>query len=161
MGTKEKTKEHFTIGEKIKPNENPINKYKLVVSNMSGDADAYEETETLFKKDDEEVLKELMDLLDWSISKHPSRDEIEKKYEKIKKNHARFFFEKENSDDEDCDSYEEADGDFEDYKEYLDETYPIVTGDSCSDGQYIARPELTSLTWFDENGEEFEVKFKK
>ena len=118
-----KTKIHFTIGKKVKPNINPTSKYKLVVSNMSGDADAYQETETLFKKDDEEVLKELMDLLDWSISQCPSRDEIEKKYNEIKTNHARFFFDKEDYENDEDDTFDESA--YEDYLDYLDETYPI------------------------------------
>ena len=137
--------EHFTIGKKILPNVNPTNKYKLVISNMSGDADAYHETETLFDKDDEDVLKDIIDLCKWSQKGWPSRDKIQNKYDDLKEKHTKFF----GGDDSDYDEEDFHDEDSE----------PIITRDVTSDGQYICRPEVVGLTWFDENGQEYYVKY--
>lgn len=121
--------EHFTIGEKIKPKNNPTNVYKLVVNNMSGDADGYEKTKTFFKKDNEDLIKELIDMCEWAVDKWPSREDIELKYRSI------------------CDKYG---------YDYYD--FGVVTYDNY--GDCLCRPYFTSLTWFDENGEEYQVNLK-
>lgn len=126
--------EHFTIGDKIKPNVNPTNVYKLVISNMSGDADAYKKTKTFLGKDQEPLIKDLIDLCKWSQSDWPRRDDIKKKYREIINNHKIF--------EEDLDPSD------------------IITNDVTTDHQYICRPSVVSLTWFDENGEEHSVSYK-
>ena len=118
--------------KKIVKIKNPINKYKLVISNMSGDADAYHKTTTLFGKENEALIEEIVEICEWSGKSWPSRDDIEEKYENL----------------------------LEKYENVLDEDEPIFTRDVTNDGDSICRPSIASLTWFDENGEEFNVKYK-
>ena len=122
--------EHFTIGKKVKAKKNPTNVYKLVINNMSGDADGYEKTKTLFKKEEEGLVKDLVDLCKWAVKDWPSRDSIEFRYNEIMKKHNR----------------------------YSDDDWDIITYDNF--GDCMCRPYFTSLTWFDENGDEFEVDIK-
>lgn len=123
----------FEIGKAIPAKKNPTNKYKLVVSNMSGDADAYIDTVSYLDKDNEGLLTEIVDLCNWSQKSWPSRDNIEKKYREIR----------------------------DKYNYFEDDDNVILTRDVMSDGDVICRPNLESLTWFDENGIEHEVNIKK
>ena len=116
--------------KKVVKVKNPTNKYKLVVSNMSGDADAYHKTTTLFVKGQETIIEEIVEICEWSGKSWPSRDDIENKYNNL------------------LEKYE------------LDEDEPIITRDVTTDGDCICRPSIASLTWFDENGEEYNVKYK-
>lgn len=70
----------FKLGDKIIPNSNPTNKYKLIINNMSGDGDSYHKTITLLPEDHEPLIKSLIELCEWSSNKWPSRDKIEERY---------------------------------------------------------------------------------
>ena len=125
----------FLLGNIIPEKKKPVNRYKLVIENMSGDADAYEKTVTFFKKENEDILTEIIELCFWSGKAWPDRDEIEERYKKIKKK-------------------------FNDFKdiEFENPNKGILTRDVYSDGECICRPSLISLTWFDEDGVEYEAK---
>lgn len=133
----------FVIGKRIEAPKNPTNVYKLVISNMSGDADAYETTKTLIGKEFEPVIEDLIELCELSNSRsagsyRPNRESIAKMYKEIQDKHPDFF--------------KGEDGIDIDYE-------PIITWDvTCTD--YICRPEFKRLTWFDENGIEYKVEIK-
>lgn len=121
--------EMFEIGEKISP---PVykNVYKLVIENMSGDADAYHDSITYFEKKYENLLSDIVELC--KSCRRWNRSQIEKSYDNIKLKYPNYF----HHDDDD-----------------------IITMDVFSDGAVICRPSIKSLTWFDENGIEYNVKY--
>ena len=125
----------FTIGKPI-VTSNPTNVYKLVIENMSGSGDAYHNTETLFEKKYEPLIKDIIVLCEWAQGH--SRSKIEDKWEEVKSNHSKFF-------------EEEIDEDYE----------PIITRDVTNPNsvmdRVICRPKVVSLTWFDQNGIEYKV----
>ena len=125
--------EMFKIGSPIKV-QNPTNVYKLVIENMSGDADAYHSSETLIEKEYEPLIKDIIDLCNWAQKDWPRRDKIEEKYKELKSKYSKFFG-------------EEHDDDYD----------PIISRDVFTDGDYICRPKFERLTWFDENGIEYKV----
>lgn len=131
--------EMFTIGQPI-VNSNPTNVYKLVIQNMSGDADAYHNTETLIHKEYESLIKDIIDLCNWSQKEWPTRSKIESKWKEIKSKHTRFF-------------QEEID---EDYNPII--TRDVTNPDSVMD-PVICRPRVISLTWFDDKGVEYKVNY--
>jgi hypothetical protein len=102
---------------------------------LSGDADAYKQTENFFGKEQEPLIQDLIDLCKWSQSDWPRRDAISDKYNGIIKKHKTIF-------EEELDS-----GD-------------IITNDVTNDYQSICRPSVVSLTWFNENGQEHKVNYK-
>jgi hypothetical protein len=104
---------------------------------MSGDADAYHTSETLIPKEYEPLIKDIIELCNWAQKDWPRRDVIQDKYDELKSNHSKFF-------------QEEHDDDYD----------PIITRDVFSDGEYICRPKFERLTWFDENGIEYQVHLK-
>lgn len=126
--------EMFTIGEPI-IKANPTNVYKLVIENMSGDADSYHNTETFFTKEYEPLIKDIIDLCNWSQKEWPTRNKIESKWEEVKSKHTKFF------------------------QEEIDESYePIITYDVFCDDS-ICRPNVKSLTWFDDKGVEYKINY--
>ena len=128
--------EMFKIGNPIKI-QNPTNVYKLLIENMSGDADAYHTSETLIPKEYESLIKDIIELCNWAQKDWPRRNLIQDKYDELKSNHSKFF-------------EEQHDDSFD----------PIITRDVFSDGEYICRPKFKRLTWFDENGIEYQVHVK-
>jgi hypothetical protein len=128
--------EMFKIGNPINI-QNPTNVYKLLIENMSGDADAYHNSETLIPKEYEPLIKDIIELCNWAQKDWPRRDVIQDKYDELKSNHSKFF-------------EEEHDDSFD----------PIITRDVTTDGEYICRPKFKRLTWFDENGIEYQVHVK-
>jgi hypothetical protein len=50
---------------------------------MSGDADAYHNTETLFDKEYEPLIKDILDLCNWSQKEWPERNDIEKRWKEV------------------------------------------------------------------------------
>ena len=125
--------EMFKIGSPIKV-QNPTNVYKLVIQNMSGDADAYHSSKTLIEKEYEPLIKDIIDLCNWAQKDWPRRDKIEEKYKELKSKYSKFFG-------------EEHDDDYD----------PIISRDVFTDGDDICRPKFERLTWFDENGVEYKV----
>ena len=81
----------FQIGTPVTLTKNPTNCYKLVIENMSGDADHYEETETIISKEYEPLIEDIIELCNWSQKSWPSRSEIGKKWKEIKSKHFKFF----------------------------------------------------------------------
>jgi hypothetical protein len=128
--------EMFKIGNPINI-QNPTNVYKLLIENMSGDADAYHTSETLIPKEYEPLIKDIIELCNWAQKDWPRRDVIQDKYDELKSNHSKFF-------------QEQHDDSFD----------PIITRDVTTDGEYICRPNFKRLTWFDENGIEYQVHVK-
>jgi hypothetical protein len=126
--------EMFTIGQPI-IKSNPTNVYKLVIENMSGDGDAYHNTETLFDKEYEPLIKDILDLCNWSQKEWPERNDIEKRWKEVKSKHTKFF------------------------QEEIDESYePIITRD-VTDDDVICHPNVRLLTWFDDKGVEYKVNY--
>ena len=119
------------IGNKVKQEPNPTNKYKLVVSNMSGDADAYHDSVTFLNKEDEPLIEEIVELCNWSQKSWPRRDAIEDKYNELIRKYSD-----------------------------LDVDEPIVTRDVTTDGDSICRPSISSISWFDEKVIEYNVNYK-
>jgi hypothetical protein len=117
------------------------NVYKLVISNMSGDADAYEETINFFDKKYEPLIEDIIELCKWSNSKWPSINSIEKNFKNIKLKYPNYFAP---SDDEDG---------------YYDSDDSIITRDTTADREFVCRPSVVSLTWFDDKGIEYEVSY--
>ena len=72
----------FKIGNPVQV-QKYYSMYKLVVENMSGDADSYETTETLFNTSDEPLISEIFDLCKWAQKDWPSRESISERMNEI------------------------------------------------------------------------------
>lgn len=120
------------IKEPLATVTNPTNVFKLVVSNMHGDADLYTTTDNYFDKSQEARLIEVIKFLNWCD--RPRRDEISNKWNDL------------------LNKFDEEDGDA---AEGL--LYDMIELDSTVDNQFLCRPEFKRLTYFNENGVECKV----
>lgn len=124
------------IKEPLATVTNPTNVFKLVVSNMHGDADLYTTTDNYFDKSQEARLIEVIKFLNWCS--RPRRDEISNKWNDL------------------LNKFDEEDGDA---AEGL--LYDMIESDSTVDNQFLCRPEFKRLTYFNENGVECKVDIIK
>jgi len=124
------------IKEPLEPVTNPTNVFKLVVSNMHGDADLYTTTDNYFDKSQEARLIEVIEFLNWC--RRPSRDEISDKWNEL------------------LNKFDEEDGD-----EAEGLLYDMIELDSTADNQFVCCPEFKKLTYFNENGVECKVNVIK
>lgn len=120
------------IGKKIIIPPNPTNVYKLVISNMSGDGDAYIDTITFFRKDEEVILEDFIELCAYA-KRCWDKTEIENCYNNLMDKYPDFA------------------------KEYDGE---IITRDVTRNHERMCIPSVSKITWFDENGDEFKVKYE-
>lgn len=122
----------FKIGNRINT-ENPTNVYKLIISNMSGRGDHYEKTETLISKEFEPVIVDLIELCDWVKKENPNRNKIAERYKELQSKHNEYFTNE------------------------IDISYEPIIGRDIIFDDTICKPEFFKLTWFDENGIEYQV----
>jgi hypothetical protein len=116
------------IGRSINPRKDV---YKIVISNMHGDADAYTEN-VVYKNKKEEVI-EIINFIDWAAYK--TRGNHREQYE-ISEVSAKMF------------------GSEDAYYDWID-------SDSTCDGQYLCHPTIKSVTYFDKEGAEHVVNIKQ
>lgn len=129
------------IKEPLATVTNPTNVFKLVVSNMHGDADLYTTTDNYFDKSQEARLIEVIKFLNWCQTSWPSRNDIMTKWNELNKQ----FDPEEFDDDDDDDFYDDG----------------MIQYDSTADNQFLCRPEFKKLTYFNENGVECKVDIIK
>lgn len=133
------TKVHMLIGKPITPIVHR-NVYKLVINNMHGDADGTTFTKTFFERHKEPLLDDILLLLEDTSRWILSRDQISDRLDEICKKHIKLI------DPDDHEYYDDYAWELIDH----DYTYP----------DYICRPTLESLTFFNDEGVEHTVNLQ-
>lgn len=117
------------IGNKIVRN-NPKEYYRIKIKNMHGDDDGTTYTEVDIPKANESAVEKIVGFLNWCVESWPGDKRIEDEWNRLEK--------------EILTEYDE-----------LDEF--IIDRDHTADNEFYCRPSLDRITYFDENGDEYQV----